>query len=213
MICLTALASSASRAARAPLVRGFGGPNLTRYRAYLRALVNLAGSIGAVAAGLAVQLDTRAAYLALVLANALSSAVSAAIIGRLPHLPPVRKPAETGRWIALKDPAYVVVSLLDGLMGIQGAVLVFALPLWIAEHTQAPRWFVGASVLVNTGMVVVLQVRASRGIDDTSAAGRAIRRAGVAFLSGHGPDRRSGGNELVACHGSDAGRDRPAHGG
>jgi hypothetical protein len=49
-------------------------------------------------------------------------------------------------------------------MWIQGQVLVFALPLWIVGHTHAPRWLVGASVLVNTGMVVALQVRASRGI-------------------------------------------------
>jgi hypothetical protein len=110
----------------------------SKYRAYLRALINLAGSIGAVAAGFAVQVDKRAAYLALVLANALSFAVCAAIVTCMPYLPPVEKPAETGRWIALKDTGYVAVSLLDGLMWIQGTVLVFALPLWIVGHTHAP---------------------------------------------------------------------------
>jgi len=187
VVTATQLAISASSAARAPLVRGFGGPELTRYRAYLRSLVNLAGCLGGIAAGLAIQLNTREAYLALVLVNALSYAVCAVIVSWLPALPPVVKPAGvTGRWIALKDKAYIAVSLLDGMMWIQGAVLVFAVPLWIVDHTSAPRWLVGATVVLNTAMVVALQVRASRGIDSSPAAVAAIRRAGVAFGIGMG---------------------------
>jgi MFS family permease len=185
VVTATQLAVAASAAARAPLVRGFGGPELTKYRAYLRSLVNLAGCLGGIAAGLAIQLNTRDAYMALVLANALSYAICAVIVSWLPPLPPVAKPADvTGRWIALRDRAYIVVSLLDGLMWIQGAVLVFAVPLWIVDRTSAPRWVVGATVVLNTAMVVTLQVRASRGIDSSPAALSAIRRAGVAFLIG-----------------------------
>ncbi|WP_330460432.1 hypothetical protein OIB37_28285 [Streptomyces sp. NBC_00820] len=55
-------------------------------------------------------------------------------------------------------------------------------PLWIIGHTAAPRWFVGASVAVNTALVVCLQVRVSRGIDNNASAGRTARRAGAAFL-------------------------------
>jgi MFS family permease len=187
VVTATQLAVSASTAARAPLVRGFGGPELTRYRAYLRSLVNLAGCLGGIAAGLAIQLNTRDAYMALVLVNALSYAACAVIVSWLPALPPVVKPAGiAGRWIALKDTAYIAVSLLDGMMWIQGAVLVFAVPLWIVDHTSAPRWLVGATVVLNTAMVVTLQVRASRGIDSSPAAVAAIRRAGVAFLIGMG---------------------------
>lgn len=184
VVLLTELASSSSQAARGPLVRGFGGSNPTKYRSYLRALNNLAGSCGAVAAGAAVQVDTRAAYIALVLGNALTFLGCAAVVTRLPSLPPVPKPPMSARWVALKDAPYVVVTALDGIMSIQYQVLIFALPLWIVGHTSAPRWFVGVSVLVNTLMVVVLQVRASRGIDTNTGATRALRRAGVAFLLG-----------------------------
>ncbi|HEY1640193.1 MAG TPA: MFS transporter [Streptosporangiaceae bacterium] len=185
VVIATQLAISASTAARAPIVRGFGGPDLVRYRAYLRSVANLAGCLGGIAAGLAIQVNTRDAYEALVLVNALSYAICAVAVTWLPPLPPVSKPAGlAGRWIALRDRPYIAVSLLDGIMWIQGTVLVFAVPLWIVDRTHAPRWVVGVAVVINTAMVVALQVRASRGIDSSRAAGRAMRRAGVAFLIG-----------------------------
>ncbi|MFE9492044.1 MULTISPECIES: MFS transporter [unclassified Streptomyces] len=183
VVCLTELASSAGQAARGPIVRGLAGERPARFRAYLRSAVNLASSIGALPAALVVQLDTHAAYLCLVLGNALSFLATAFVVARLPSLPPVPPPAGAGRWSALEDYRYMVVTALDGIMAMHGSVLVFALPLWIVGHTHAPRWFVGTSVLVNTIMVVVLQVRASRDVDSNASAARAWRRAGWAFLA------------------------------
>ncbi|MEU7714508.1 MFS transporter [Micromonospora chalcea] len=184
LVCLNQLAQSAGGASRGPLVRGFGGTNLAQFRAYLRSVANLAGACGALVAGAAVQLDTRAAYLTLIVGNAVSFVACAAVITRLPSLPPIAVPHMTGRWVALKDKPYMAVTVLDAVMGIQGQVLIFALPVWIISRTDAPRWFVGAAVLVNTALVAALQVRASRGIDTGPAAGRAMRRSGLAFLVG-----------------------------
>ncbi|MDT0530252.1 MFS transporter [Micromonospora sp. DSM 115977] len=184
LVCLTQLAQSAGGASRGPLVRGFGGTNPAQYRAYLRAVANLAGCCGALAVGAAVQLDTRAAYLALIVGNATTFVACAAIITRLPSLPPIPAPSMTGRWTALKDKPYLAVTMLDAIMGIHGQVLIFALPVWIISQTHAPHWFVGVAVLVNTALVAALQVRASRGIDTSPAAGRAMRRSGMAFLIG-----------------------------
>ncbi|WP_281933484.1 MFS transporter [Micromonospora sp. AKA38] len=183
-LCVGELARSAGGAARGPLVRGIGGDDLPRYRAYLRSVANLAGSCAAIATGFAVQFDSRPAYLALVLANALSFVAAAAVVAALPALPPVPAPPRAGRWTALRDRGYVAVTVLDGVMSIHHQVLLFALPLWIVGHTDAPRWLVGATALANTALVVLLQVRASRGVDSSDAAGRAVRRAGVAFLAG-----------------------------
>ncbi|WP_231929563.1 MFS transporter [Micromonospora inositola] len=184
VLCVGELARAAGAAARGPLVRAVGGRQLTRYRAYLRSVANLAGSGAAVVAGLALQLDTRSAYLALVLGNAVSFVACAAIVAALPALPPVPAPAEGSRWAALKDRGYVAVTALDGVMSVHHQVLLFALPLWIVGYTDAPRWLIGMAALVNTALVVLLQVRASRGVDDTASAGRAMRRSGVAFLVG-----------------------------
>lgn len=183
-LCVGELARSAGGAARGPLVRGVGGAELTRYRAYLRSVANLAGSCTAVATGFALQFDTRSAYLTLILGNALSFMASAAIIAALPSLPPVPAPPKASRWAVLKDHGYVAVIALDAVMSIHHQVLLFALPLWIVGHTNAPRWLIGMGALINTALVVLLQVRASRGVDDTVTAGRAMRRSGLAFLVG-----------------------------
>ncbi|MEU2424000.1 MFS transporter [Streptomyces sp. NPDC007851] len=183
VICLIQLANSASVASRGPLIRGFAGPNPTKYRSYLRATNNLAGSFGALAASVVVQLDTRAAYGALILGNAATFVACAVVIARLPHLAPVQAPRLADRWMALKDKPYMTVTLLDGVMTMQGQVLLFALPLWIVGQSDAPRWLVGMCAVINTLMVVAFQVRASRGIESNTGAIRAVRRSGLVFLA------------------------------
>ncbi|MFC0003537.1 MFS transporter [Micromonospora siamensis] len=179
-----ALAGSAGSAARGPLVRGVGGAQLVRYRAYLRSVGNLAGAGAALATGAAVQLDSRAAYLGLIAANAVSFGVAALIITRLPTVPPVPAPPRARRSDALRDRGYLAVTALDALLYLQFHVLIFAVPLWLVERTDAPRWLVGATAFTNTVLVVLLQVPASRGVRDPAAAGAALRRAGLAFLLG-----------------------------
>jgi hypothetical protein len=181
-LCVAELAVSAGTAARGPLTRAVGAPNPTRYRSYLRALNNIAVGGGALAAGVAVQLDTRAAYVCLILGTAVLFLLSAAVSFHVPWVAPLAVPAGGRRWPALKDKPYLTLTVLDGVMSVQNQVLIFALPLWIIGHTDAPRWFVGASVAVNTALVVCLQVRVSRGVQDNPSAGRTARRAGIALL-------------------------------
>ncbi|MFD9129302.1 MFS transporter, partial [Kitasatospora sp. NPDC059571] len=184
VISLTQLASSASQAARGPLLRGLAGKRPAEYRAYLRAVVNLAAALAAAPVALVVQLDSRGGYLCLVLGNAASFLATAALVGRLPSLPPVPPPPGSGgRWTALRDLPFLAVTVLDGVLSMQGTVQVFVLPLWIVGHTEAPRWFVGAGVLVNTVLVVLLQVRVGRRVTSPAAAARSWRRAGWAFLA------------------------------
>lgn len=184
VVCCVELAAAASEATRGPLVRGVAGAEPARFRAYLRAVVNFAVMLGAGLAAVAIQMDTRAAFVVLIIANAASFFVAAALVLKLPHLPPWPAPLQGGRWVALEDRPYIAVVVLNTVMSIQYGILLFALPLWIVGHTDAPRWMVGASVVMNTVMVVSLQVRASRHIASPRAAGAAMRRAGGAFLCG-----------------------------
>jgi hypothetical protein len=57
-----------------------------------------------------------------------------------------------------------------------------ALPLWIAHRTDAPAWLVGALMVLNTVLVVLGQVRASRGSETVPGAAAAIRRSGWLLL-------------------------------
>jgi len=54
-----------------------------------------------------------------------------------------------------------------------------AVPLWIAEHTAAPVALVAVLFVVNTAVIAVGQVRASRGTGDVGGAGRRARAAGL----------------------------------
>ncbi|WP_237323678.1 MFS transporter [Streptomyces sp. MOE7] len=183
-VAVTDLAGSSGGAARGPMIRRFGGDEVPKFRSYLRSVAMLASTFGAMAAGAVMQIDTDTAYRALILGNALTFLGSAAVLVKLPKLEPLASPRDEGRWIALKDKPYVAFVVLDGIMWIQSEVLSYALPLWVVLHTEAPRWFVGLAIAVNTVMVVFLQIRTSRGIKGGTIAGQAIRRAGLAFLMG-----------------------------
>lgn len=183
-VAVTDLAGSSGGAARGPMIRRFGGDEVPKFRSYLRSVAMLASTFGAMAAGAVAQIDTDTAYRALILGNALTFIGSAAALVTLPKLEPLPSPREEGRWIALKDRPYVMFVVLDGIMWIQSEVLSFALPLWVVLHTDAPRWFIGLAIAVNTVMVVFLQIRTSRRINGGTVAGQAIRRAGLAFLIG-----------------------------
>jgi MFS family permease len=178
---LGAVAQSAGPAARSPLVQEYGGERPAEFRGYLRSVTNVGISVGALLAGWGGAVDTRYAYVLLIAGSAVSYAASAVVVLFLPHLAP--KHLGSGpRWVALRDRPYLVLTLLDGVMAIQYRVLTVAVPLWLVDRIQGPKWSVSMVILVNTAIVILFQVRASRGITTLAAGGRAFRRAGFAFL-------------------------------
>ncbi|MFJ4185012.1 MFS transporter [Kitasatospora sp. NPDC089509] len=183
-MAVTDLAGASGGAARGPMIRRFGGDDVPRFRSYLRSTAFLASTFGALAAGAVIQLDSGSAYRALIVANALTFLGCAAVVLRVPGLEPLPAPTGSDRWPALRDGPYLAFVVLDGILWIQGEVVTYALPLWVVLHTHAPRWFTGVALAVNTVLVVLLQIRTSRGIKGGRVAGRATRRAGLAFLVG-----------------------------
>ncbi|OKI89435.1 MFS transporter [Micromonospora sp. CB01531] len=177
---LMAVADSATRGARGALIAGAVPPDQrVRTRAYLRAVTNVGISVGTVLAGVALAADTRTAYVSLILLDCATYLVAAAVLLRLSPVPPVPAPAHGPRLIALRDRPFLAFTVLDGLMSMHFGLINIALPLWIAGHTSAPRWLISACLLVNTVVVVLFQVRASRGTEELTGAGRAARRGGA----------------------------------
>ncbi len=190
------LATSASRASRGGLIRRVGGEGAAAYRSQLRAIENAGVGIGAVIGGLALTLDTLAAYQVLFLVNAATFLIGAWVCARLPHFAPMPTPPGTRRWVALRDKPFIAYTVLNGVMSLQYAVITFALPLWIATETSAPRWMVGAVLLINTLGVVALQVWVGRKVKTVRQGAAAMRVAGLVFL--------------VACGGVAVSADLPA---
>ncbi|MFG2083739.1 MFS transporter [Micromonospora tulbaghiae] len=177
---LMAVADAGTRGARGALIAGAVPPDQrVRTRAYLRAVTNVGISVGTVLAGFALAADTRGAYVTLILLDAATYVLAAAVLLRLPPVPPMPAPAHGPRLIALRDRPFLAFTVLDGLMSMHFSLINIALPLWIAGHTTAPNWLISACLFVNTVVVILFQVRASRGTEDLTGAGRAARRAGV----------------------------------
>lgn len=181
-VCIYQLAAGGSTSSRGPLVRQLAGKEPAKFRAYLRSVNNLGLAAGAVLAGWALEVDTPAAFRLVVGGNALSFFLAAASLLAVPGRAPAAARTADKRWVALYDRRYLSVTIVNGLMNIQFSMLAFAVPLWIVEHTDAPRWTISARMIVNTVIIALFQVRATRGIDGARSAAKSFRTSGPIFL-------------------------------
>lgn len=178
VMALVTSAMSASTAVRNGYIArvAIGGRGV-RFKAYLRAVTNVAMAFGGVLGGIALWIDEPWAYLATFALDGAGSIATGFMCGWLPHLAPA--PARTAgepRLGVLRDAPYVVVTLLSGIVAIHFFVIEVGIPLWISEHTDAPTSLVAVLLVLNTVAVALFQVRLTRGTDDvTSSAGTMVR--------------------------------------
>lgn len=152
-----------------------------RTRAYLRSIYNVGFSVGSLACGLVVAIGSPAAYVSLAVANALSFALGALVVFAVPA-PPRARSASVGnqrRNGSLRNPFLFAVVGLSGVLTLHVSVLNVALPLWIVQETSLPPATIALVMVLNTVLVVLLQVRASKSADTLTGASVAARRAGV----------------------------------
>ncbi|MCX4749975.1 MFS transporter [Kitasatospora sp. NBC_01287] len=179
---LDLLALSANNAARGALIARIGGERPAEFRARLRTFVNVGVVLGTSGAAVAVQLDTRAAYAALILLNAASYLGCGLLLLRVPSCPPLPRPAAEGRWTALRDKPFALIAAVDGAMGLQYPVASLLLPLWLAQHTPVPRWTVAAVAALNSLCCVAFQIPIGSRVRTPGDGGLALRHAGLLFL-------------------------------
>ncbi|MFF2630651.1 MFS transporter [Kitasatospora griseola] len=154
-------------------------------RAYLRSVTNVGISLGTVAAALVLQLDSRSAYLTALLVDGATYGVIAAMYLLLVHVPPrtaeqtARTKAEGGLAAVLRDGRYLAMTGLNAVITLQFVMIEVGVPLWVVRETDAPRWMVAGALLVNTALVIALQVRATRGTEEVGAAARIFRRGAL----------------------------------
>ncbi|MDY0813867.1 MFS transporter [Kitasatospora purpeofusca] len=177
------LAATAGGAAGGALIARVSGERPAAFRARLRTFVNLGVVTGTLGAAVALQIDTRAAYTALILANAASFAGAALVVLLgVPAYPPLPRPEQHRRWSVLADRPYVSFVALYSAMGLQYQTVSLLLPIWLSAHTDAPRWTVAAVYAVNSGVCVLLQSRLGSKVETPRQGGRAFRLAGLMFL-------------------------------
>jgi MFS family permease len=182
--CLYSSALSGLNAARQSLLAGLvSAADRTRVRAALAAAINGGIAIGAGLGGLALQLDTAAAYLTVFAVDAVSLVVSALVLLRLPAIAPTPAGAHgEPRLAVLRDRPYALVSLLNMVLQLHIPMITLAIPLWIVERTNAPGWTVSALLVLNTVSIVLCQVTVANRVTSLTSATRYIRYAGGTLL-------------------------------
>ena len=177
---LVYIAESGSHSSQATVVAAAMPPEeRIRARAYTRSANNIGFSVGALAGGAALTFDSRPVYVGLLLGSAVLEALGGLVYLKLPNAPRVERPAGVSRWEVLQDRPFAVFGLLNVLLVMNVGILLVALPIWISQKTSAPPVVYSGILVLNTVMVVLLQVRASEGAETIEGGARALRRCGV----------------------------------
>ncbi|MBN9140007.1 MAG: MFS transporter [Micrococcales bacterium] len=189
------------------IARAFSPETRVTSRAVLRTVTNIGITIGTGVGAIALALGTAEAYRAILVVGGIAYAASALLLVRLPARVDAPSRAEreadadavpaAGRspW---RDPRYLLFSGLAAVFAIQFVVLNVGIPLWVAHDTVAPEYLVSIMFIVNTVLVIALQVPLSRGTHDLRRAGNVTAVAGVLMALGCVLYGAAAGTPLVA---------------
>ncbi|MFJ6016634.1 MFS transporter [Streptomyces sp. NPDC092952] len=193
VVALTYLGDRAAKTLEMLFATRAAGERRVAYQALSRSAANAGYGVGAGIAALGLAVGTLDAYRALILGNALSFVVAAALVWRTaePARGPVsgvsvpgpasgvRPAAGRSPW---RDRGYLRFVLLDIPMNLDDSVLGVGLPLWLVSSTSAPHALVPAFLVLNTVLVVVCQLSVSRRAEGARGAARAVLLYGVLML-------------------------------
>ncbi|WP_309504202.1 MULTISPECIES: MFS transporter [Nocardioides] len=121
---------------------------------FLGALRNVGFAIGGLLSGVAITVGTHAAYLSVVLVNALSYVVAFVLLLAVPSTPATGHRSPEGAWrTVLSDRPYRVLWLVQLAYSTAMMVLNFAMPVYAVAVLGLPGWVTGAVFTINTVMV------------------------------------------------------------
>ncbi|MEV4471380.1 MFS transporter [Nonomuraea sp. NPDC049504] len=181
--CVAAVAGESSVGVRTALITALapGGERIAALAKY-RVVSQVGMAAGAGAGALVIQVDSRPVYTAMLVGTALAYLLAALLVGRLPRAEGGRgRRGRRGSGRVLRDHRYLTLAGLFGVLTVNWSMLSVGIPLWVAEHTDAPRWTSGAILVANTAAIALLQVRFSRSAETVPGAGRASVRSGLLF--------------------------------
>ncbi|MFJ5533792.1 MFS transporter [Streptomyces sp. NPDC093261] len=193
VVTLTCLGERAAKTLEMLFATRAAGEQRATYQALSRSVANAGYAVGAGIAALGLGVGTTNAYRALILADALSFVLAATLVSRTGEpvghglvVAPIDggtadgPPSAPSPW---RDRGYLLFVLLDIPMNLDDSVLNVGLPLWLVDHTRAPHAVVPAFLVVNTVLVVVLQLRVSAWAEGPRKAAGAVGWYGMALAA------------------------------
>ena len=170
------------------------GQRRATYQALSRSAANAGYAVGAGIAAIGVAVGTSSAYRTSILGDALSFLAAAALVWRTreprdqaaaaaPTVDAASGSLPTGhRPSPWRDRGYLRFVLLDIPMNLDDSILNVGLPLWLVNRTSAPHALVPCFLIVNTVLVVALQLRVSARAEGPRRAVRAVLLYGAVLL-------------------------------
>ncbi|GAA3105770.1 hypothetical protein GCM10020001_024300 [Nonomuraea salmonea] len=143
--CVAAVAGESSVGVRTALITALapGGERIAALAKY-RVVSQVGMAAGAGAGALVIQVDSRPVYTAMLVGTALAYLLAALLVGRLPRAEGGRgRRGRRGSGRVLRDHRYLTLAGLFGVLTVNWSMLSVGIPLWVAEHTDAPRWTSG----------------------------------------------------------------------
>lgn len=155
--------------------------------AYLRSALNLGLAVGATGSAFFVASHSKTVIVTVVLINSASYIIDVVLLSPrlvpvLPPQPPLAQTRATRRPLA--DIPFLLVSVTNGFLGIGELLLTLVLPIWVVHIIDGSRLLIPVSLLVNTLIVVTLQVRACKGCEAVVTAAQRQRWSGLATATG-----------------------------
>jgi len=178
LLCLEYFVERFGQNARMSYIAQIGeGQKRVEARAYMRAVTNLGIGSGTLIAGIALAINTPTAYKTMIALDALTFLFAALAYTRVPNVAPALAQHEKFDWSVLKDHRYIIATALNGGLNLHFLVQNVAIPVWVVQETNAPRWMISGIMLMNTIAIVLFQVRSSKKATDLKAAIQLFQQA------------------------------------
>ena len=178
LLCLEYFVERFGQNARMSYIAQIGeGQKRVEARAYMRAVSNLGIGSGTLIAGIALAINTPTAYKTMIALDALTFLFAALAYTRVPNVAPTLAQHEKFDWSVLKDHRYIIATALNGGLNLHFLVQNVAIPVWVVQETNAPRWMISGIMLMNTLAIVLFQVRSSKKATDIRAAIKLFQQA------------------------------------
>jgi MFS family permease len=185
LVLLSGVADRSLAATAGPLVHALSArDDRSVNRAHLRVSTNIGIAAGSALGSVALVVDERSGYSAVLAANGFFFLVALVLVARISVPGPgPDAPSSTARQSsAIPRPSYVWATAGNALMSIHPVLLSVGLPLWLASAHVLPLWTLSVVVVVNTAVVVIFQVPAARRVVDAARARAAVLAAAASLV-------------------------------